>query len=114
MACLDRRLRELGQLTALLSTADAPLADKGVDAALGLSSLRACADVASLTGLTPLPESPSARAEIARLEMELSELNALRLAGRFAPALERSTPALEAAGKLGYRPLQAEALYLRG
>jgi len=114
MACLDRRLRELGQLTALLAAADAPLVDKGVDAALGLSSLRTCADVASLTGRAPPPESPAARAEVDRLELELSEANAVRLAGRFAPALDRAGSALEAARALGYRPLQAEALYLSG
>ncbi|HEY8207572.1 MAG TPA: serine/threonine-protein kinase [Myxococcaceae bacterium] len=114
MACLDRRMRELGQLTALLAAADAPLVDKGVEAALGLSSLRTCADVASLTGRAPPPESPAARAEVDRLELELSEANAVRLAGRFAPALERAGSALEAARALGYRPLQAEALYLSG
>jgi tetratricopeptide (TPR) repeat protein len=111
MTCLDLRLRELRKMTALLSEADAKLAAGAAEAVLGLSSVRSCDDVATLTGRAPLPEDPAARSAISSLSEQLAEVNALRLAGQYPPALERVGGVIDQARPLKYRPLEAEALY---
>jgi len=114
MECLDLRLHELQFLTTLLASADQKLVDRGVDAATGLSSVRSCADASSLTQEVPLPEDPRAREAIRRLKEELTEVNALRDAGRYKLALEKVKAAVESARTLGYPPVEAEALLVQG
>ncbi|HVE84598.1 MAG TPA: tetratricopeptide repeat protein, partial [Myxococcales bacterium] len=114
MECLGTRLRELQSLTALLSTADAPMAGQAVDAALGLTSVRSCADVAALAGVAPLPAEPAARKEAEAIRSQLADANALRLAGDYRRALEQAEGASARASSLRSRPLEAQALYLRG
>ena len=114
MACLSTRLKEVASLTALFSAADKAVVKQSVDAALGLSSLRGCADIAALTGVVPLPEEPAARREADAISSDLAEINALRLSGSYALALERTQAAAARAAKLGYRPLEALAAYYRG
>jgi tetratricopeptide (TPR) repeat protein len=114
MACLSTRLKEVASLTALFAAADPAVVKQSVDAALGLSSLRGCADIAALTGLVPLPEEPAARREADAISSDLAEINALRLAGNYALALERTQAAVARADKLGYRPLEALATFYRG
>jgi tRNA A-37 threonylcarbamoyl transferase component Bud32/tetratricopeptide (TPR) repeat protein len=114
MSCLDRRRKELRSLTSLLVAADAAAVKQSVDAALALSTIRPCADVSALTELQPVPEDPAARAQVEALSAELAEVNALRIAGQYALALERAARAAEQAKALRYRPLEAEALYYRG
>jgi len=114
MACLSTRLKEVASLTALFSAGDKAVVKQSVDAALGLSSLRGCADIAALTGIVPLPEEPAARREADAISSDLAEINALRLAGNYALALERTQASAARAAKLGYRPLEALAAYYRG
>ena len=114
MECLDLRLHELQYLTALMAAADQKLVERGVDAAAGLSSVRSCADATSLTQEVPLPEEPRARDAIRKLKEELTEVNALRDAGRYGLALEKVTAAVERARELRYKPVEAEALLLQG
>ncbi|HYV43935.1 MAG TPA: serine/threonine-protein kinase [Myxococcaceae bacterium] len=114
MACLSTRLKEVASLTALFSAGDKAVVKQSVDAALGLSSLRGCADIAALTGVVPLPEEPAARREADAISSDLAEINALRLAGNYALALERTQASAARAAKLGYRPLEALAAYYRG
>ncbi|HYV49861.1 MAG TPA: serine/threonine-protein kinase, partial [Myxococcaceae bacterium] len=114
MDCLDTRLKELQSLTAVLAGADKAMAGQAVDAALGLTSLRACADVAALANVVPLPTEPAARKEAEALRSELADVNALRLAGDYRTALSRAQGAAARAGTLRSRPLEAQALYLRG
>src|SRR5205823_5011500 len=105
MACLSTRLKEMGSLTALLGGADGALVKQSVDAALGLSSVRGCADITALTGVAPLPEDPAARREADALAGDLAEVNALRLAGNYKDALERAQAAGGRAARLRYKPL---------
>jgi tetratricopeptide (TPR) repeat protein len=114
MACLSTRLKEVGSLTALFTSADKALVKQSVDAALGLSSLHACADIAALTGVVPLPEDPAERREADAVAGDLAEVNALRLAGNYPLALERALAAGARAAKLRYKPLEALAAYYRG
>jgi len=112
--CLDLRLKELRHLVALLSTADAALARQAVDAALGLSSVRSCADTAALTSAVPPPEDPVLRAAVDLRFDQLAEGNALRLAGKYPEALERATAAATSAEAQKHLPLLAEARYVEG
>jgi tetratricopeptide (TPR) repeat protein/predicted Ser/Thr protein kinase len=114
VVCLERRLQDLKAVTGVLAAADTALVPKAVDTALLLPSLRACADVASLTQVESLPEAPKAREEIARVSSQLAELTALTNAGRYTQAKEVADQALKAAIATGYRPLQAEALLAQG
>jgi len=114
MQCLDTRLKELQSLTALLAGADAPMAGQTVDAALGLTSVRSCADVTALASVAPLPTEPAARQEAEAIQAELADANALRLAGDYRRALGRAEGAAARAASLRSRPLEAQALYLRG
>jgi len=112
--CLDLRLKELRHLVALLSTADAALARQAVDAALGLSSVRSCADTAALTSAVPPPEDPVLRAAVDLRFDQIAEGNALRLAGKYPEALERATAAATSPEAQKHLPLLAEAKYLEG
>jgi eukaryotic-like serine/threonine-protein kinase len=114
VVCLERRLQDLKAVTGLLAAADAELVPKAVDTATLLPSLRACADVATLTQVEPLPDAPKAREEIARISGQLAELKAMTDAGRYTQAKALAEQAVKAALATGYRPLQAEALLGQG
>ncbi|HVG62389.1 MAG TPA: tetratricopeptide repeat protein [Hyalangium sp.] len=114
VVCLERRLQDLKAVTGVLAAADTELVPKAVDTASLLPSLRACADVASLTQVESLPDAPKAREEIARISGQLAELTALTNAGRYTQAKEVADQALKAALATGYRPLQADALLAQG
>ena len=114
MGCLDLRLHELQYLTALFSGANAKLVQHSFDAAYGLSDVKSCANVSSLTDLTPLPKSQAARERIRDLSERLAEVNAVLIAGDFPLALEKAGAALEQARELSYRPVEAEALFQKG
>jgi tetratricopeptide (TPR) repeat protein len=114
MACLDRRLQELGYLVSALAAGDAKVSDRAVDAALGLPPIRACAEVEALQQRAPSSPDPAIRARAAALSEGLAEVNALRLAGQYVPALQKAGASVEQARALGDRRLEAEALYLQG
>ncbi|HZN92427.1 MAG TPA: tetratricopeptide repeat-containing protein kinase family protein, partial [Myxococcales bacterium] len=114
VACLDLRLHELQYLAALFASADQKLVDQSVDAAAGLSSVRSCADVSALTQEVPLPEDTSARDAILKVKEQLTEVNALRQAGRYKEALEKATAAVERAQGLRFKPVEGEALLDQG
>jgi serine/threonine protein kinase/tetratricopeptide (TPR) repeat protein len=114
VVCLERRLQDLKAVSGVLATADTELVPKAVDTASLLPSLRACADVANLSQVEPLPDAPKAREEIARISGQLSELKAMTDAGKFTQAKAVMEEAVKAALATGYRPLQAEALLGQG
>ena len=109
MQCLDRRLGELRALTALFArTPDAELVDHAVTAVGKLDDVVSCADRDVLTA-APLPTEPGARIEIASLRGLLEEAHALRLGGKYQPALALVRPVSAEAERLGYAPLELEA-----
>ncbi len=71
-------------------------------------------DAAGRAGTKPLPADPGVRAEIARIEAALGQVDAHRFMSEFDQAARYSQPALEAARKLGYEPLLARALNAAG
>jgi len=114
MDCLDLRQHELQFLTALLAAADKKLVEGAVDAASGLSSVRSCADAASLGQQAPLPDDPLARDAVQKTKQMLAEVHALFDAGRYKVGLERVAAGVERARELKYKPVEAEALFLQG
>jgi tetratricopeptide (TPR) repeat protein len=114
MQCLDERLREVDGLVGVLASADAPLVRRAPDAVAGLSNLAACADARALTQAVPPPKDAKLRADVERLRGDAARAKPLFVAGRFKDAMAIAKPTADAARKLGYRPLEAEALYLLG
>lgn len=114
MLCLDRRLAELKSLSDLLATADAQVVEKAVEAASALPSLDGCADAAALAADVPRPTEPEARAALDAATLALTEAKTLLEAGRYPAALKRAEAAVESARRARYRPVEAEALEVRG
>lgn len=118
MACLDRRLGELGgvisALTGAAGGADASGAwlDQAIEAAQGLTPLTACADARELTEATPLPAGAAARAEVLALEARLDAVDGLHRTGAYRQAIAQLEPLLEEARRRGHAPTLARALEL--
>jgi tetratricopeptide (TPR) repeat protein len=114
MTCLDRRRVELGALTGLLQKADPAVVEKSVSAVLSLTDVSGCADVERLATPLPLPEDVVVRAQVQMVRTELAVADAYRQLGKWGAALALAEPALVAARKTGYKPVEAEALFLTG
>jgi tetratricopeptide (TPR) repeat protein len=114
MSCLDRRLKELGGLTSVFASADHSVAEKSVEAAARLSSMRVCGDVAALKAPVPPPADAATRARVATLRGTLAEGKALLDAAQYPAGLAKIDAVLTAAWKIDYDPLRAEALELKG
>ncbi|HLL53489.1 MAG TPA: tetratricopeptide repeat protein, partial [Myxococcaceae bacterium] len=112
--CLDRRLKEMKALTAVLSTADSKTVEKAIDAVHALPDLKRCSDTEALTTPVAPPGDERTRAAIDRIASSLAEAKALYDAGKFKQGLDVAQVAANEARALGYRPLQAEALYMLG
>ncbi len=114
MACLDRRLREVDHLLALLEGADRDLVAAAFDAVIGLRSPAVCGDTAALVERMPLPEDAGLRARVDELGGELAAAEASRLAGDYQGCLDRLAGAAEASRGVAYPPLLAETLVAKG
>jgi tetratricopeptide (TPR) repeat protein len=112
MTCLDRRLRELDALAGLLEGATADQIDATMQAALKLTPVAACADVAALSAPVPPPTDPAVRVRVDALAARVAQVKALSDAGRYAEAAELGRALRPEATELGYRPLHAELLLL--
>ena len=113
MACLDRRRRELGSLTALLGKApDGAITDRAMRAAADLTTVSACADTEALTAATPLPDDPSARTRVAELRYRLDDARTMWRAGKYEDTAKLTSAIVIEARDLAYAPVLAEALSL--
>jgi serine/threonine protein kinase/Tfp pilus assembly protein PilF len=111
--CLDRRRRELDELVGLFLNADAELLQRSVHAAFALSSVAGCADLAALAAPSG-PEQAEVRAKVSEQRAKLAAAAARRHAGKYKEALKIASETTAAARELKFRPLEAEALSLRG
>jgi tetratricopeptide (TPR) repeat protein len=114
MSCLDGRLHELRTLTGMFADADAALVQKAIDATAGLSSLQRCADVPALSAPVPPPADGATRTRVDQLRSRVAEMKALDAAGRSKSVLAESESLVASARALGYGPLLAETLQVRG
>jgi eukaryotic-like serine/threonine-protein kinase len=113
MHCLDERLAELRVLTGLFARADLALTERAAAAAAALSPIDACGDAAAL--MAPVrPPGKGAAAQVQALRLRLAEARAQTDAGRFAEGRAVASAVAAEADALGYDPLRAEALVVRG
>ncbi|WP_163870766.1 serine/threonine-protein kinase [Myxococcus eversor] len=114
LVCLERRRKDFHATVELLSSADAALVEKSLDAALALPSLAECEDTEALAERQRLPTDPVRRAEIETLEEKLSHVRARMDAGKHPQALEAVKALVAPVEATGYLPLRAETRFLNG
>ncbi|HPC82503.1 MAG TPA: tetratricopeptide repeat protein [Thermoanaerobaculaceae bacterium] len=114
MACLDRRLRDVAALVAVLEKADAEAIVEAPRAALALRPLEGCSDAEALRAPVPVPADPEGRRRAAVLAERLSRAQAEAEIGHLDQALAEARGALAEAIALGHDPLAAEAHVLVG
>jgi tetratricopeptide (TPR) repeat protein len=114
MECLAERREELRAAVELFSRADAQVVKNATRAASALGSIGECADAALLKAPVRPPSDPATRAKVDQLHRQLATARALYQAGKFAPAIPIARATADEAHKLGYAPLEAEALLRLG
>ncbi|MFT3711209.1 MAG: serine/threonine-protein kinase [Archangium sp.] len=114
MACLERRLLEVDGVLHVLATTDAASLPRAPDAVTALTPLAVCNDVEGLLASTRTPENPQLAERVRDVERQLARATALKDSGRFREGLPLATSAALEAHSLGWAPLEAEALLLRG
>ena len=113
MLCLSERLEELRGLAVLLAGADRELVAGAVGAVRGLPGLRECGDLTVMVDSDALPGTPAARAALEASTARLAAQRARDLAAGTIDS-EEVDAVIETARKLGYRPLEAQALLFAG
>ena len=114
VGCLERRRQDFRALVGLMGEADPKLVERSLDAAHSLPALQECSNVEALAEQQRLPSDPGKRAEIARLDEQLSEVKALLAAGRIKGAAEKVQPLEERIQATGHLPLLAEMRFHQG
>lgn len=114
MLCLDQHLQDLAATAQMFAQADFQVADKAVPVVNKLSPIADCANTEVLTAKVPPPRDPGIRVQVASVRAVVAEAKALNQAGKRRESLAKASAAAERARPLGYRPLQAEALYQKG
>lgn len=115
MACLDRRLADADALISVFAASTSgEVVDKAVAATENLDSLAGCSDVAALRAVVPPPAAPATRARVDELRATLAKSRALLETGQYRAGLPIAQTTSAEAAKVGYAPLLAEALHLRG
>lgn len=114
MLCLDRRLAELSALTRVFKQADSATVESAPLAVHSLASVETCGDVAALKARIPPPQDAALKARVEAVAASLDRAEALYATGKLKDGMDQVKPAVEAASKLHYRPLEAEALLLLG
>ncbi|MBK7863846.1 MAG: tetratricopeptide repeat protein [Archangiaceae bacterium] len=113
-ACLDRRLRQLGALVEVLSSADAKLIQRAGALGDALEPLTACADLSELDGRARMSDDPATRATLDAATATLDQVVALAAAGRYQQAHEVLAPLSARLAPTGYWPLIAEERHRSG
>ena len=112
--CLSQSLAEVKALVDVLEGADAALVERAPKAVGGLGGLSTCADAEALKGVLPPPKDAATRARVQEVRGKVARAKALGVAGKYDESLKAATAAVVEAKELGYRPLDAEALYQLG
>ena len=114
MGCLDDRKKELAALTELFIVADDETVERSVQAVDALPPVSVCADVKTLSMVTPPPADPQLRATLAAERTVLATARARLGAGKYKEGLAQAEAVAPVAQQLGYRPLVAETQELIG
>jgi len=110
MQCLGRRLGELDALGELFAAADADVVENAVQAAAALAPLDGCANAEALSSVVRSPEDPRVAERVEAVRADVARAKALGSAGKYVDGREVARAAVDASAKLGYPPLEAEAL----
>ncbi|MEO7097422.1 MAG: serine/threonine-protein kinase, partial [Polyangiales bacterium] len=114
MACLDRRLVDLGALVDVLGTnTTAQVVDNAVTATQALAPLTDCANLGALAAGVQLPADASVRSKVGELQHQLATITAMYETGQYAAGLASARATVAAAEPLHFAPVLAEALHLR-
>jgi eukaryotic-like serine/threonine-protein kinase len=114
MSCLQERLGGLRALTEVFSDASGEAVENAVSAANALESLDRCADVPLLRAVVRPPEDPAVKARVEDLRNEIADIKARFDAGKWKETLKIAPKLVDKARNLGYLPLVAEGLLLKG
>ena len=114
MACLGRLQHSLGWMVTALSDAEAEDIGRLDDLFGNLEPVHRCAETTALVGRHPLPPDRDSRAEIARLERELSEIRTAAWFRRANDKEGRIAEVVEGAESTTYPPLVARAYLALG
>ena len=112
--CLRDHLEELRAQVDVFTHADAAAVRKSAQASRALPRLEACADAAALRAPIRPPSDEPTRARVESVRTMLAKAKAQQRAGNYASALAIATQSASDATALGYRPVEAEALYVLG
>jgi serine/threonine-protein kinase len=114
MTCLQDRLGGVRALTNVFSEATGEVVEKAVTATNSLETLDRCADIPLLRAVVKPPEDPAKRAMVSDLRGRFADVKARFDAGRWSEMLKNAGVLVEEARTLGYQPLLAEGLALKG
>jgi tetratricopeptide (TPR) repeat protein len=111
-ACYDQQLDELRALTALIATGAGGVVAKGDKIVGELQPVAACSRVEAL--LEPGVPAPEQREQARALMAQIAEAKAALIAGQYLPSMITSQKIIDAAKRLNFQPVLAEALMVRG
>jgi tetratricopeptide (TPR) repeat protein/predicted Ser/Thr protein kinase len=114
IACLDQRRRTFEHRIALLATADASAASRALQLAATLPSVTDCNDPTWLHAQVKPPEDADLDAAATEAADQIDEVGALVSLGRAEEALPRIDELVVATERMGYGPVLARALHVRG
>lgn len=114
MACLTRRLSDLGAAVEVLGHTERTTAVNVPDVAARLPALDDCADADRLQAEAAPPNTTALRVQVDEIRTRLAHAAALDRGGHSELARDLAGTAAEAAEQAGYAPLIAEAALLHG
>jgi serine/threonine protein kinase/tetratricopeptide (TPR) repeat protein len=114
MAFLNEGLDDLKALCRVFRDATVDVVSNAEKAASSLANLEWCRDVAFVRNAVRPPQEFETRAVVDNLRAQLAEVRALQSVGHLADGQRALEPLVEAARRVAYEPLLAEALLLRG
>jgi tetratricopeptide (TPR) repeat protein len=114
MALLTEGLDDLKALCRLFRGATAEVVSNADKAASSLANIERCRDVAFIRNAVRPPQEFETRVLVEELRARLAEVRALLHVGRLADGSRAIDPLVGEARRVGYDPLVAEALLMRG
>jgi tetratricopeptide (TPR) repeat protein len=110
MSCLNDNLDQVRALTDTIIGADSGTASRALSAALELTPVTRCANIALLKSAVPLPKDERTLREVQRVRRSLREAEALREFGRSRSALAKATALSSEVASIGFSALAGELL----
>jgi len=110
IACLQRRLHDVGAMVDVLASADGEVVARASELTAQLPPLDACADTEALRAPVRRPTDAKTAARVDAAQKTLAAVLAQSQAGHYPAAQKLLAPLLTEATALGWRPLEGEVL----